>query len=122
MLPAALRLIQGARTKENLLAAFSTLNPGILTSIPKAQCSSATDTACISDVAVALFNLRNPVTGDFVIPAPREGLAAIGPTISSPGLPSEATRSFVSATSCRPSSSRISTPPSSTVSSRRTSA
>ncbi len=72
VLPAALRLINGARTKENLLAAFAALNPGISASIPKAQCTSATDTACISDVAVALFNLRNPVTGDFVIArAPR---------------------------------------------------
>lgn len=78
VLPEALRLIQGARTKENLLQAFSTLNPGILTSIPKAQCSSATDRACVADVAVALFNLRNPVTGDYVIPAPREGIATIG--------------------------------------------
>ena len=40
--------------------AFRTLNPGITGAIPKAQCASATDTACISDVAVALFNLRNP--------------------------------------------------------------
>jgi hypothetical protein len=78
VLPAALRLIGGARTKENLLAAFSALNPGISASIPKAQCASPTDTACISDVAVALFNLRNPVTGDFVIPAPREGIGAVG--------------------------------------------
>ena len=78
VLPAALRLVNGARTKENLLAAFSALNPGISTSIPKAQCASATDTACISDVAVALFNLRNPKTGDFVIPAPREGMATVG--------------------------------------------
>jgi hypothetical protein len=78
VLPAALRSIDGARTKENLLAAFAALNPGITASIPKAQCASASDTACISDVAVALFNLRNPVTGDFVIAAPREGLASVG--------------------------------------------
>ncbi len=78
VLPAALRLINGPRTKENLLAAFSSLNPGISASIPKAQCNSATDSACIADVAVALFNLRNPVTGDFVIPAPREGAPTIG--------------------------------------------
>ena len=51
VLPAALRLINGPRTKENLLAAFSSLNPGISASIPKAQCSSATDSACIADVA-----------------------------------------------------------------------
>jgi hypothetical protein len=78
VLPAALGLIQGDRTKESLWQAFSTLNPGILTSIPKAQCASATDTACVSDVAVRLLNLRNPVTGDFVIPAARAGLAVIG--------------------------------------------
>jgi hypothetical protein len=76
VLPEALRLINGARTKENLWAAFSTLNPGILSSIPKAQCSGPADTACVSDVAVALFNLRNPVTGDYVISAPRTDLAA----------------------------------------------
>jgi hypothetical protein len=78
VLPAALRLISGARTKENLLAAFSALNPGITASIRNAQCTSATDTACISDVALALFNLRNPITGDFVIPAPREDLEVAG--------------------------------------------
>ena len=87
VLPAALRLIDGARTKENLFAAFTALNPGITASIPKAQCSSPTDSACISDVAVALFNLRNPVTGDFVIPSPRAGLpntandATFGPSV-----------------------------------------
>jgi hypothetical protein len=78
MLPDALRLVQGARTKESLLAAFSAINPGISASIPKAQCASPTDSACISDVALALFNLRNPVTGDYVIPAPRAGLATTG--------------------------------------------
>ena len=72
-LPQALQLIQGARTKENVLAAFAALNPAILQSIPKAQCASPTDTACISDVALNLLNLRNPVTGDFVIAAPRAG-------------------------------------------------
>jgi len=81
VLPAALRQIQGARTKDNLFAAFSTTNvnpTAFLASIPKAQCLSPADNLCISDLAVALFNLRNPVTGDFVIPAPRAGLASIG--------------------------------------------
>jgi hypothetical protein len=82
VLPQALQSISGARTKENLLAAFSALNPGILASIPKAQCASATDTACVSDIAVALFNLRNPVTGDFVIPAPRSGGSVVGRDIN----------------------------------------
>ncbi|HEU4433468.1 MAG TPA: carboxypeptidase-like regulatory domain-containing protein, partial [Pyrinomonadaceae bacterium] len=77
VLPAALRLISGARTKENLFAAFRQLNPGILASIPKAQCNptvnNVVDRNCISDVAVALLNIRNPATGDFLIPAPRAG-------------------------------------------------
>jgi hypothetical protein len=98
MLPDALRLVQGARTKESLLAAFSAINPGISASIPKAQCASPTDSACISDVALALFNLRNPVTGDYVIPAPRAGLATTG---SDPG-----TRSSASGTWSPRSSSR----------------
>jgi Carboxypeptidase regulatory-like domain len=86
VLPQALQMIQGARTKENLFAAFSALNPGILTSIPKAQCSGPGDTACIADVAVALLNLRNPETGDFVIPAPRAGATLVGTDIAAGGV------------------------------------
>ena len=67
-LPQALQLIQGARTKENLSDAFSALNP-VHDSHSESQCASPTDRACISDVALKLLNLRNPVTGDFVIPA-----------------------------------------------------
>ena len=65
VLPAALALITGERTKDNLFNAFRTLNPGITASIPTA--------AGISDVAIRLLNLKNPATGDFVIPAPRPG-------------------------------------------------
>jgi hypothetical protein len=82
VLPQALQSIQGARTKENVLAAFAALNPSILQSIPKTQCSGPADTACISDVAMNLLNLRNPVTGDFVIPAPRAGGQVIGNDIT----------------------------------------
>jgi hypothetical protein len=82
VLPQALQSIQGARTKENLLAAFTALNPSILQSIPKAQCTSAADTACISDVALNLLNLRNPVTGDFVLAAPRAGGTVVGTDIA----------------------------------------
>ena len=81
-LPQALALIQGDRTKENVLAAFAQLNPGILTSIPKAQCTGPTDTACISDVAMNLLRLRNPVTGEYVIGAPRAGGTVIGNDIT----------------------------------------
>ena len=81
VLPAALGLIEGARTKESLFAAFSALNPNFSNpamagSILNAQCQSPTDNRCISDVALALFNLRNPVTGDYVIPAPRAGIGS----------------------------------------------
>src|SRR5687767_4250064 len=85
VLPQALQLIDGARTKENVLAAFAQLNPGILASIPKAQCNGPTDRACISDVALNLLNLRNPVTGDFVIAAPRAGGTVIGTDIAAGG-------------------------------------
>jgi hypothetical protein len=82
VLPQALQLIDGVRTKQNLWEAFSALNPGILASIPKAQCASPTDRACISDIAVNLLNLRNPVTGDFMIPAPRAGGTVLGKDIA----------------------------------------
>jgi hypothetical protein len=81
-LPQALQLIPGARTKENVLAAFAALNPSILQSIPKAQCSGPTDTACISDVTMNLLNLRNPVTGEYVIGAPRTGATLVGNDIA----------------------------------------
>jgi hypothetical protein len=70
VLPQALQLISGARTKENIFAAFRQLNPGITASIPNAN--------AISNVALALLNLKNPATGDFFIPAPRAGGAVVG--------------------------------------------
>ncbi len=82
VLPEALQLVQGPRTKENLLEAFAALNPSIRQSIPKAQCSGPADTACISDVALNLLNLRNPVTGDYMIPAPRAGGQVVGRDIA----------------------------------------
>jgi len=68
--PQALQLISGARTKENVFAAFSQLNPGITASIPNA--------AAISDIAIRLLNIKNPATGDFFIPAPRAGGLVVG--------------------------------------------
>jgi outer membrane receptor protein involved in Fe transport len=59
LLPAALGLIQGPRTADNIVAAFRTLNPNF-----------ALTPAQISPVALALLNAQNPQTGDFLIPAP----------------------------------------------------
>jgi hypothetical protein len=70
VLPQALQLISGARTKDNLFAAFRQLNPGITASIPNAS--------AISDIAVRLLNIQNPATGDFFIPAPRAGGVVVG--------------------------------------------
>lgn len=67
VLPAALGLIQGERTAANIVAAFRSLNPAF--PLTEAQ---------ISPVALALLNLRNPVTGDFFIPAPRPGGENVG--------------------------------------------
>jgi hypothetical protein len=71
-LPAALSLIDGTRTHENVWAAFTQQNPALLAGnqIPKARCTGPTDNNCISDIAINLLNVRNPVTGDFMIPAP----------------------------------------------------
>lgn len=77
VLPAALALISGERTKDNVFNAFRTLNPGITASIPNAS--------AISDVAIRLLNLKNPATGDFFIPAPRAGGAVIGADTSVAG-------------------------------------
>lgn len=71
VLPLALRRITGARTAVNLAAAFNAESG----CTPNVNCLSAAD---ISPVAVRLFNLINPVTGDFVIPAPRATARLIG--------------------------------------------
>ncbi len=60
VLPEALRLISGTRTAANLVAAFRQLNSNF--NVTEAQ---------VSPFALALLNLRNPVTGDFFIPAPK---------------------------------------------------
>jgi hypothetical protein len=59
LLPAALALINGERTAENIVAAFRSLNPNF-----------ALTPQNIAPIALQLLNARNPVTGDFVIPAP----------------------------------------------------
>ncbi|HLA11578.1 MAG TPA: TonB-dependent receptor [Pyrinomonadaceae bacterium] len=71
VVPLALGRISGARTAQALADAFNAENgcsPGV-------NCLTAAD---ISPVALRLFNLINPVTGGFVIPAPRVGGRVIG--------------------------------------------
>ena len=59
LLPAALALIDGARTPENIVAAFSAMNPNF-----RLQPQD------ISPVALAILNTRNPLTGDYIVPSP----------------------------------------------------
>ena len=67
VLPGALRLISGARTADNIAAAFNNLNPTL--NLTAAQ---------VSPIALRLLNLKNPVTNDFVIPAPRANATLVG--------------------------------------------
>jgi Carboxypeptidase regulatory-like domain len=70
VLPEALGLISGDRTAANIVAAFRQLNPAR----PGTNNTGFTLTeAQISPISLALLNLRNPVTGDYIIPAPRSG-------------------------------------------------
>jgi hypothetical protein len=57
LIPAALGLISGPRTAENIVAAFQSQNPTF--NLTPSQ---------ISPVALAILNTVNPVTGDFIIP------------------------------------------------------
>ena len=59
VLPAALALIDGERTAENLVAAFRSLNP----SFPLTPQD-------ISPLALGILNTRNPLTGGYLVPAP----------------------------------------------------
>jgi hypothetical protein len=82
VLPAALGLIPGERTAENIVSAFRQLNPGF-----------ALQPGDISPLALALLNARNPRTGGFVIPAPtgevigREPVVGIGAFATAGGDP-----------------------------------
>ncbi len=67
VLPEAFRLISGQRTAENVAAAFKQLNPNF--PLTAAQ---------ISPIALRILNIRNPETGDFIVPAPRVGLSRTG--------------------------------------------
>jgi hypothetical protein len=71
VLPLALTRITGDRTAQAIADAFNATN-GCTAGV---NCLTAAD---ISPVALRLLNLRNPVTGNFVIPAPRSGGRIIG--------------------------------------------
>jgi len=71
VLPRALGRITGARTAQALADAFNADNG----CTPNVNCLTVAD---ISPTALRLFNLINPVTGDFVIPSPRPNARLIG--------------------------------------------
>jgi hypothetical protein len=70
VLPAALGLIPGERTAQNIVDAFRQLNPNF-----------ALQPQHISPVALALLNARNPRTGGFLIPAPTGALIGREPAV-----------------------------------------
>ncbi|QQS49123.1 MAG: carboxypeptidase regulatory-like domain-containing protein [Acidobacteriota bacterium] len=67
VLPAALGLISGQRTAANIVAAFKQLNANF--PLTEAQ---------ISPISLAILNIRNPATGDFLVRAPRANAEAVG--------------------------------------------
>lgn len=77
VLPAALRLISGARTADNVVAAFSALNPCVRNASNAPVSGFCLTPSQISPISLNLLNLINPITGDFLIPAPRAGIATV---------------------------------------------
>jgi hypothetical protein len=75
-LPAALDLIQGDRTQQNLFQAFQQTNPNF----------TLTNASQIDPLAVRLLNLRNPVTGDYLLTGPA-GKATVGSGTDATGNP-----------------------------------
>jgi hypothetical protein len=75
-LPTALNLIQGERSQQNLFDAFRQTNPNFTLTAPSQ----------IDPVAVRLFNLKNPVTGDYLLTGPA-GKATIGSAADAAGNP-----------------------------------
>jgi hypothetical protein len=75
LLPAALALIDGPRTAENIVAAFRSLNPNF-----------ALQPHNISPLALALLNAQNPRTGGLLIPAPTGATIGREPTVGIGGF------------------------------------
>jgi hypothetical protein len=92
LLPAALGLIDGPRTAENIVAAFRQLNPNF-----------ALQPQNISPLALALLNAQNPRTGGLLIPAPtgatigREPVVGVGAFATAGGDPVAELRQIVPA-------------------------
>jgi hypothetical protein len=92
VLPAALSLINGPRTAENIVAAFRSMNPNF-----------ALQPQNISPLALALLNAQNPRTGGFLIPAPtgsvigKEPVVGIGAFTTAGGDPVAELRQVVPA-------------------------
>jgi len=81
-LPIALNSISGDRTADNLAAAFNAVN------VRNLDANAANDVILtasdISPIAVNIFNLRNPATGGFVIPAPGSATATTSDGLGNP--------------------------------------
>ncbi len=92
LLPAALALIDGARTAENIVSAFRSMNPNF-----------ALQPQNISPLAIALLNTRNPITGDYILPAPNgpivgnDRIVSIGSFTNAGGDPMRELRQVVPA-------------------------
>jgi hypothetical protein len=92
LLPAALALIEGPRTAENIVSAFRSMNPNF-----------AVQPQNISALAVALLNTRNPITGDYILPAPNgpivgnDRIVSIGSFTNAGGDPMRELRQVVPA-------------------------
>jgi len=81
-LPLALNGISGDRTAANLASAFNAVN------VRNLDANAGNDVilteANVSPIAANIFNLRNPATGDFVIPAPGSGAATTTDGLGNP--------------------------------------
>ncbi|MEJ7616126.1 MAG: carboxypeptidase-like regulatory domain-containing protein [Pyrinomonadaceae bacterium] len=76
-LPQALGLIGGPRTAQNIVTAFSSLNPCVRNASNIPQSGFCLTPAQISPISLNLLNLMNPKTGDFFIPSPAANAALI---------------------------------------------
>jgi Carboxypeptidase regulatory-like domain len=75
-LPEALNYMTGERTADSLFAAFKQANPRFTLNNPDQ----------ISDIGLRLMSLRNPATGDYVVPSPA-GKTVLGRTTDAAGNP-----------------------------------